>query len=327
MSIQQLFNPQVFEQEFKKPASSISLFKNTLKEGNEFLNKQFDEGVAISKLLSDRAWLIDQILNKAWDVNIHNDKLSLVAVGGYGRGELYPGSDIDLMIIQPARIKAEIKSDIESFIRFLWDIGLEVGHSVRSVKDCIREAKSDITVATNIMESRLLAGRDDLYTDMKKFTGPNKIWKPRKFFESKHTEQIDRHQRYNDTDHNLEPNIKEGPGGLRDIQMIYWVAKRHFDVDKIQDLVDHGFLTRDEYKILNSGHDFLSKVRYALHYITGRREDRLLFDLQRKVAEKFSYTSEDNSAIENFMRRYYSTISELSRLNEMLLQHFEEAII
>ncbi len=321
------FNLEVLNQDFKSVTSAIPIFKQVLKDGDAILNRQFESGIEITRLLYDRAFLVDQILLKAWNVNITNDELSLVAVGGYGRGELYPGSDVDLMIIQPAKIKTETQSEIESFIRFLWDIGLEVGHSVRTVKDCIREAKSDITVATNIMESRLLIGRDDLYTSMKNQTAPNKIWKTRKFFESKHAEQIERHQRFNDTDHNLESNIKEGPGGLRDIQMIYWVAMRHFNVNKLEDLVDHQFLTREEFEILNSGHNFLSKVRYALHYLTGRREDRLLFDFQRKVAEKFGYTSQDNSAIENFMRRYYSTISELSRLNEMLLQHFEEVII
>ncbi len=327
MKNSKLFNLEVLDQDFKTTASALPLFKQVLREGNEVFNKQFDDGVAIVSLLSDRARLIDLILLKAWNVNIHNDQLSLAAVGGYGRGELYPGSDIDLMIIQPPKIKPDIQSEIESFVRFLWDIGLEVGHSVRAVKDCIREAKSDITVATNIMESRLLTGHEDLYSSMKIQTGPNKIWKTRKFFESKYNEQKERHQRFNDTDHNLEPNIKEGPGGLRDIQMIYWVAMRHFSVEKLEDLVTHNFLTREEFEILNSGHNFLSKVRYALHYLTGRREDRLLFEFQRMVAEKFGYSSQDNSAIENFMRRYYSTISELSRLNEMLLQHFEEVII
>ncbi|NNE37761.1 MAG: [protein-PII] uridylyltransferase, partial [Gammaproteobacteria bacterium] len=240
-----MFNLKVLEQDFKSTAIALTQFKQVLKNGDEVLNTQFDKGMTISRLLSERAHLVDQILLNAWKVNIKSDVLSLVAVGGYGRSELYPGSDIDLMIIQPFRIKTDIQSEIESFIRFLWDIGLEVGHSVRTVKDCIREAKSDITVVTNIMESRLLVGREDLYSSMKIKTGPNKIWKTRKFFESKHAEQIKRHQRFNDTDHNLEPNIKEGPGGLRDIQMIYWVAMRNFSVEKLEDLVAHNFLTQE----------------------------------------------------------------------------------
>jgi len=322
-----LFNAEVFDEALATDPAPLKLFKSTLKAGNQYLIDQFENGAPISSLLSERAWFIDQLVVRAWDLKLQSQDLSLVAVGGYGRGELHPASDIDLMVIRPWRIKPEIKTRLADFLRFLWDIGLEVGHSVRSVNDCVKQAKTDITVATNIMESRLLTGREDLFTAMTVATGPKKIWPTRKFFESKWNEQINRHQRYNDTDHNLEPNIKEGPGGLRDIQMIGWVAKRHFDAKTLQDLVGHDFLTREEYQVLDEGNAFLSRIRFALHIIAGRREDRLLFDYQRKVAEKFGYTSTDNSAIEKFMKRYYHITSELNRLNEMLLQHFQEAII
>ena len=322
-----LFSQEQFKQAVTSETSTLKLFKQSFKKGNQCLTEKFDKGIRVAGLLSERAKFIDQLVIRAWDINIKTDKLSLIAVGGYGRGELYPYSDIDLMIVKSWRINPKVKTEIENFLRFLWDIGLEVGHSVRTVRDCVREAKTDITVATNIMESRLLTGREDLFISMKKSTGPKKIWPTRKFFESKLNEQVNRHLRYNDTDHNLEPNIKEGPGGLRDIQMIGWVAKRHFDVNRLDELIEHDFLTRDEYNILDDGNEFLSKVRFALHIITGRRDDRLLFDHQRKVAEKFGYKSDNNSAIEKFMKRFYHTISELSRLNEMLLQHFQEAII
>ena len=322
-----LFDSEQFNQVLGSNSSALILFKETLKKANQNLSEKFDKGEPVSSLLSDRAWFIDQILIHAWQIKINSPQLSLIAAGGYGRGELFPCSDVDLMILQPWRIKKEIKAQIEELIRFLWDIGLEVGHSVRSVSQCVREAKMDITVATNIMESRFLCGSEDLYNEMKKATGPKKIWPTRKFFESKLNEQIIRHQRFNDTDHNLEPNIKEGPGGLRDIQIIGWVAKRHFNVNTLEGLIKHGFLTQIEFEILDEGHDFLARVRFALHIITGRREDRLLFDYQHLVAEKFGYTSKDNSAVESFMKCFYSTISELSRLNEMLLQHFQEVII
>lgn len=311
----------------QEPSAALPIFKQTLKQANQQLIERFEKEEPITEIVTDRAWFIDQLLIRAWELKVQSDALSLIAVGGYGRGELHPYSDIDLMIIHPPRLKPEIKTRVADFLRFLWDIGLEVGHSVRTVKDCIREAKTDITVATNLMESRLLTGRKDLFDEMREATGPRKIWPTRTFFESKRNEQINRHQRFNDTDHNLEPNIKEGPGGLRDIQMIGWVAKRHFNVKTLEELIAHGFLTRDEYLILDEGNQFLWRVRFALHVITGRREDRLLFDHQRKVAEKFGYVSENNSAIEQFMKRYYHTISELSRLNEMLLQHFQEVII
>jgi [protein-PII] uridylyltransferase len=322
-----LFNSEQFKHASNSTSSTLKLFKESIKKYALDLTEKFNRGVPVTELLNDRAKYIDQVLKLAWQQNIKTDLLSLIAVGGYGRSELHPQSDIDLMIIQPWRINPQTKTQIEDFLRFLWDIGLEVGHSVRTVRDCVRESKADITVATNLMESRLLLGREDLYLAMKKSTGPNKIWSARKFFESKWNEQINRHQRYNDTDHNLEPNIKEGPGGLRDIQMISWVAQRHFDVHTLKELIAHDFLTQEEFEILNEGSEFLSRVRFALHIITNRREDRLLYDYQRNVAEIFGYKSKDNSAIESFMKRFYSTISELSRLNEMLLQHFQEVII
>jgi len=322
-----LFDKNKFDQLLSENSSALDTFKQILKKGDLYITDRFEQGKPIVALVKKRAWFIDQLLKRAWELNVSDNNLSLVAVGGYGRGELHPYSDIDLMILKPWRLKPGIKAEIENYIRFLWDIGLEVGHSVRTINECVRIAKADVTVTTNLMESRLLHGRTDLFETMHRKTGPNKIWPTRKYFERKWTEQVIRHQHFNDTDHNLEPNIKEGPGGLRDIQMIIWVAKRHFDGSDLADLVEHGFLTRKEYRILDDGCAFLWRVRFALHVIAGRREDRLLFDHQRKVAEKFGYKSEDNSAIEQFMKIYYHTIRELSRLNEMLLQHFQEAII
>ncbi len=183
-----------------------------------------------------QTWLIDQLLQRAWRNTIDDPSLSLVAVGGYGRGELLPASDIDLMILHKPRLHPDKTQKIQTFLTLLWDIGLEVGHSVRTVKNCYQEARADITVATNLMESRLLAGDEDLFHSMQKATGPSKVWPTRKFFEAKWTEQQQRHRRHGDTEHNLEPNIKESPGGLRDIQMIGWVAKR-----PREDLVRHEF--------------------------------------------------------------------------------------
>ena len=323
----ELFNPELFDKALQDDPAALKTFKQTLKQGNQYLITLFEQGEPIGTLVHQRAWFIDQLLLRAWDLKINLQKLSLIAVGGYGRGELHPSSDIDLMVLLPSRINADIKTRIEDFLRFLWDIGLEVGHSVRTIRECVKEAGADITVATNLMESRLLTGPEALYSEMKVATGPKKIWPTRKFFESKWNEQINRHQRFNDTDHNLEPNIKEGPGGLRDIQMIGWVAKRHFNARTLEELIEHGFLTQEEFQVLDQGNAFLSRIRFALHILSGRREDRLLFDFQRKVAEKFGYHSEDNSAIEKFMKLYYHTTSDLSRLNEMLLQHFQEAII
>ncbi|MCS3902515.1 [protein-PII] uridylyltransferase [Methylohalomonas lacus] len=306
----------------------LQRFKEALERGHDQLREAFAMGTPIKTLVYKRAWFIDQVLAEAWALHeLDNDALSLVAVGGYGRGELHPASDIDIMLLTQPRLNNTQKEAIERFLTFLWDIGLEVGHSVRTVKECVRESKNDITVTTNMMESRRLAGNADLYRKMRVATGPDKIWPTRKFFEAKLAEQVARHHKYDDSAHNLEPNIKESPGGLRDIQMIGWVAKRHFGAEDLRELVDHGFLTRTEFQTLNTGLAFLWRVRFALHTHTGRRDDRLLFDYQKQVAAVFGYHAEDNSAVEQFMKMYFRTIKELSRLNEMLLQHFQEAII
>ena len=322
-----LFVQEEFNQALAAVKSPLLVYKDYLQNCSQYLIEEFDAGHPIKELLYKRAWFIDELLTQAWIQHIDRSDLALVAVGGYGRGELHPGSDIDIMILTKPRLQPEIKVQIEKFLVFLWDIGLEIGHSVRTIKDCHKEAKTDITVVTNLMESRSVTGDVKLYQSMISVTGPQKIWPPRKFFEAKCLEQQSRHKKYDQSEHTLEPNIKEGPGGLRDIQMVDWVAKRHFGANRLSQLVSFGFLTQSEYDSLAEGRDLLWRVRFALHILTGRREDRLLFDHQRAVAKTFGYESDDNSAIEQFMKRYYKTIRELNLLNEILLQHFQEAIL
>ena len=173
-----------------------------------------------------------------------------IAVGGYGRGELHPSSDIDIMVLLPKSDSADWQPDIERFLTFLWDIGLEVGHSVRSIDDCQRESLADISVATTLFEARLLAGPEPLFAGMRRALAPDRLWSSQDFFEAKVKEQTERHHRYFDTAYNLEPNVKSSPGGLRDIQTIGWVAKRHFGTDTLDELVAHGFLTREELRKL-----------------------------------------------------------------------------
>lgn len=322
-----LFDRKAFKKSLELSKSHIKPFKQALFHGTQALSDAFDSGNNVVELVHKRAWLIDQLLVHAWQNMIDSENLALVAVGGYGRGELHPASDIDLMILEKSRSNKATQQQIQKFLTFLWDIGLEVGQSVRTVKDCVSEGRADITVATNLMESRLLAGPAELFNNMRKLTGPKKIWPTKRFFNAKWQEQIERHAKYANTEHSLEPNIKEGPGGLRDIQMIGWVAKRHFGVDSLYDLVQHDFLTEEEHQTLYAGQTFLWRIRYALHILTGRHDDRLLFDYQRHMAEVFGFLADDNSGVEQFMKMYYQTVRELSRLNEMLLQHFQEAII
>ena len=308
----------------------LTLYKNCLLHGSQQLAEKFTQGVSAAVLIHARSWLVDQVLRRAWPhfMAAAEDSLALVAVGGYGRSELMPGSDIDLLVLLPDADNNQYDQKITGLLTFLWDIGLEVGHSVRSINDCVEQSLADITVVTNLMEARLLAGSASLYRRMQQQTGPSEIWNSRDFFEVKREEQRARHRRFHNTAYNLEPNIKESPGGLRDIQMIAWVANRHFGTDSLDELVEREFLTREEYQTLIKGRERLWSIRFALHALTGRGEDRLLFDYQRTLANTFDYQDDDSRlGVEAFMKQYYRTIMELSRLNEMLLQLFQENIL
>ena len=308
----------------------LPLFKQCLQAGNAALKEKFSAGSGSTVLIQARAWLVDEILLRAWE-RLHldtRDEMALVAVGGYGRGELMPGSDVDLLVLLPDDDAHRHHDDITGLLTFLWDIGLEVGHSVRNISDCVEQSLADITVVTNLMEARLLAGCAELFARMQASTSPAKIWNSRDFFEAKFQEQRERHHKYHDTAYNLEPNIKEGPGGLRDIQMITWVTNRQFGTASLEELVERQFLTPDEYQALINGREQLWDIRFALHALTGRSEDRLLFDYQRTLAKEFGYQDDEQRlGVEAFMKKYYRTIMELSRLNEMLLQLFQETIL
>lgn len=316
---------------FAPDASPVQPCKTYLKHYLENVKERFATGnTPVSELVAERARLVDEVLRRAWRLHFPDTaEASLVAVGGYGRGELHPSSDIDLLILLDNEENFEsFKPNLEQFLTLLWDIGLQVGHSVRTIDDCVREAAQDITVITNIIEARQLAGSQSLFQSMLEATGPDKMWSSHTFFEAKWKEQIQRHAKQDDSISNLEPNVKESPGGLRDIQTIVWVAKRHFQIRNLHDLVGHDFLTEAEYKTLVDGQNHLWRVRFALHLLSGRHDDRLLFDHQRTLAAQLGYEDDyANLAVERFMRDYYRTVMELSRLNEMLLQHFQETIL
>ncbi len=308
--------------------AALPAFKGALRQARARQAERFHRGVRASLLVRQAALFTDAVMIRAWCRLIPDGaEAALVAVGGYGRGELHPGSDVDVLVLT-AGDPQSLAAPIEQLVMFLWDIGLEIGHSVRSLAQCVDEAAADITVATNLLESRLLAGAPNLFEQMTEATGPQHIWSSREFFSAKVEEQRRRHAKFDDSGQNLEPNIKEGPGGLRDIQTIGWVAKRHFGVSTMPALVEHGFLNDHEYRKLRHGEEFLWRVRYALHLLSGRHEDRLLFEHQRALAKQFGYADASaNLAVEQFMQDYYRRVIELQRLNEMLLQLFEEAIL
>jgi len=294
--------------------------------------QDFANGIAVSILLKQASDSIDEILSDLW---LHylspftdTKKPSLIATGGYGRAELHPGSDIDLMVLLPKKHSKELEAPISEFLTVLWDIGLEIGHSVRNLKQTIIASKSDITIATSLQEARLIIGDADNFTAMQKAIGPEKIWPSKKFLQAKQEEQLQRHQRYRDTTYNLEPNVKGNIGGLRDLQVIAWVLKRHYDANSLEELVALDFLTQNEFDELDKAKKFLWKIRFALHLLNNGREDRLLFDNQIKIAEQLGYQEQDSrKPVEVFMRDYYRTAQALARLNHMLLQMFREDIL
>jgi len=301
-----------------------------LEAASDNIKERFLAGESVVNLVHLRAAVIDHLLVYLWrrHANYCAGVASLVAVGGYGRGELHPHSDVDIMILLPDNLPESVEPELSDFVTSLWDVGLEIGHSVRTVGQCFEQAAKDLTVATTLIEARLLDGPESLYAAMQEAIGPDKLWPPTEFFADKRKEQITRHHRYGDTAYNLEPNVKGSPGGLRDIQMIAWVAKRHFGVERLDQLIEHNFLTLGQVQLLKDGQAFLWRVRFALHVLTGRREDRILFDHQINLAQMLGYEDATYTlAVEQLMQRYYRTVMDLSRLNEMLLQLFEEAIL
>lgn len=317
------------EQHLDSTASELNAYKRALSEHETRSLEAFAGGASADQLVRDRVALVDTLLIRLWQTHIPAElEMSLIAVGGYGRGELFPGSDIDLLILWRDENEPGAREGLETLLTFLWDIGLEVGHSVRTLEQCIEEAAKDVTTVTNLIESRRLCGSEKLYEQMTESAGPDTVWPCHLFFEAKIREQKNRHLRYDNSISTLEPNVKESPGGLRDIHTIGWVAKRYFGASNLEELVDHNFLTPKELDKLTSAQSNLWKIRFALHALTGRHEDKLLFEHQRALSAQFNYVDNERSlGVEQFMQSYYKTAILVDRLNEMLLQHFEEAIL
>ena len=322
----QLFSRSSFETD-AAVAGPVKAGKKALRIADEYLNEAFNSGHLAGELIHWRASVIDQLLCALWDrVAGHQQGLALIAVGGYGRGELHPHSDIDLLILQNDR-DGQGAAEVEEFITLLWDLGLSIGHSVRTLEECARRADEDVTILTNLLEARVLAGDASLLTRLRELTSTAHMWPAREFLQAKLSEQEARHNKFADTEYNLEPNVKSSPGGLRDLQLIGWLARRHLGWSTARELTSSGFLTEEESSILLRGQEFMWRVRYALHMLTGREEDRLLFDHQRELARLWGFTDGERLAVEQFMQVYYRWALALAQLNELLIQNFDQAIL
>lgn len=295
------------------------------------LQERFEQGLSIREIIVTRSDLIDEALKFLWQhAELEHSQLGLFAVGGYGRREMLPYSDVDIMILSEDDIPKELEAQISTFISSLWDVGnFKPGISVRTIADCVTQAASDLTVATALIEARLITGNEHLAKWPRRIV--SQTWTDKTFFDAKMQEQTKRYAQHNNTESNLEPDIKNAPGGIRDINQIGWIAKRHFRVNRIYDLVHLGFISEFELGVLEEAESFLWEIRHHLHRLTKRDENRLLFDYQREIAAKFGYHREEdkspNYPIEQFMKRYYRSAQQVSTLNEMLLAYFNESVI
>lgn len=314
------------------PTLSSPLTPSAVKIERENL-KQFElenfSRYSIFELIENRSNFYDALLIQLWqEMGLSEQQgISLIAVGGYGRREIFPLSDLDFLILVEQTPSPEIEEKITQFIQFLWDCGFEVGNSVRTLEQCESEGKQDITIATNLLEARFLTGNRPHFDALNELLKRADFWSKEDFFNAKVQEQIERYQRYHNTAYNLEPDIKYSPGGLRDLHLLYWVALRHSGALTLEAILQSGFIYPQEYQQLQESRAFLFKVRFALHLILKRYDNRLLFDRQIKVSELLGFRGEGNQAVEKMMKCFFQALHRISLISNLLIQHYRENVL
>jgi [protein-PII] uridylyltransferase len=299
--------------------------KQVLRDQRQAIFDNFSLGGKPELMLSALRKCVDTALIKAWVECKLPTSASLVAVGGYGRGELFPYSDVDVLILIEQPPDASTTEKLEELVQVLWDIGLELGHSIRTINECLDEAAADITVQTSLLEARLITGNLSLFKQLRKSC--EEAMDPQAFFQAKILEMRQRHVKYEDTPYSLEPNCKESPGGLRDLQVISWVAQAAQFGDSWCELAERGLITSTEAHQLKHKEKAFKDIRIRLHLYAKRREDRLLFDVQTPIAESFGFkTTETRRSSEYLMQRYYWAAKAVTQLNTILLQNIESRL-
>ena len=300
-------------------------WRNQLQQGNFRIRVDFESYGNTRKMLHEQCRHVDDIVASIWREFQFPFGTTIVAVGGYGRGSLFPQSDVDILVLLSTTPDDGVQAQLENLIGIFWDIGLSIGHSVRTLAECLEEATKDVTTMTNLIESRFIAGNQTCYRDLQNAIS-NAI-NPRDFFIAKKQEQDRRYTRFNDTAYILEPNLKESPGGMRDIHNILWIARAINRRASWSSMVKENLISASEARQIQHHFAFLSNLRIRLHYLSGRREDRLLFDHQDALARQIGFKSnERRSASEQLMQRYYHSVRFISLMNEILLQSLHERL-
>lgn len=300
-----------------------------LKSGREYLTfleetlvNFFKEGYAVAPLLFYRSFYVDKLMDelfKHFKLN-ENTNLALLAVGGYGRAELFLKSDIDILLVSKTEMSPDQEEQVSSFISYLWDLKLHIGSSVRTIAESLDNANNDLSICTNLLETRFLCGNKDVYDELLETVKEHSTWNTNRFFHAKVAEELERHHAYKDTAYALEPDIKHNPGGIRDIHVMQWIANFHFQAKTPEDMLKLNFLSEEEYEELIESRDVLYQVRYALHICNRKEDNRLTLDYQPSVASLLGYEGSNNDQVEKMMRDIYRTLRRIRELNSMTLQ-------
>jgi [protein-PII] uridylyltransferase len=307
----------------------IAPLRAALTDGRDEIRRRFEATGNGAAVMREQCFLTDQLIRTLYDLVTREkyplpnptsgERLAIVAVGGYGRGELAPYSDVDLLFLLPYKKTPHTEQVVEYLLYLLWDLGLKIGQSTRSVDECLRQAKSDLTIRTALLEARYLWGEQALFNELKKrFDSEIMRGTAAQFVAEKLAERDARHQRVGDSRYQLEPNLKEGKGGLRDLHTLFWIAKYIYRTDDVGKLVDLGVLSAEESQRFDRAQNFLWTVRCHLHYLAGRAEERLTFDMQTEIGRRMGYTDHAGSrGVERFMKHYFLVAKDVGDLTRI----------
>ncbi|NKN35085.1 [protein-PII] uridylyltransferase [Agrobacterium sp. a22-2] len=313
-------------------AALLPILKKASAEGREVAHRrlfQDGSGLNCARMIS---WLQDQLISILHGVIVHqvyrdrSNEMAVAAVGGYGRGTLAPGSDIDLLFLLPPKSEGDGRKAVEAMLYVLWDLGFKVGHATRTVEECLRLSKTDMTIRTSILEMRYICGNGVLVNELEKRFDTEVAEKTApEFIAAKLAERDERHRKAGDTRYLVEPNVKEGKGGLRDLHTLFWIAKYNYHIRDSAELVKLGVLSRQEWRLFEKSDDFLWAVRCHMHFLTGKPEERLSFDIQPEIAQSLGYQPRPGlSAVERFMKHYFLVAKDVGDLTRIICATLEE---